>query len=65
MKAELVKNTEKYAGGVFTSRRKRALEPNMASEQPRRRRKTGAKRLANPGDGRIITKTANNSSFTR
>jgi len=41
MKAELVKNTEKYAGGVFTSRRKRALEPNMASEQPRRRRKTG------------------------
>jgi hypothetical protein len=67
MKAELVKNTEKYGGGVFTSGTKRALEPKMASKHLPRRRKTEAdraKRLANPGDGRIITKTAKISSFT-
>jgi hypothetical protein len=67
MKAELVKNTEKYGGSVFTSERKRALEPKMATKHPQRRRKTGAnpeKRLANPGRRKIITKTAKNSSFT-
>jgi hypothetical protein len=42
MKAEHVKNTEKYGGGVFTSGRKRALEPKMATNHPQRRRKTGA-----------------------
>jgi hypothetical protein len=61
MKSELVKNTEKCGGGVFASGRKRSLEPKMATKHPKRRRKTGAnpeKRLASPGDGRIITKMA-------
>jgi hypothetical protein len=31
---------------------------------PEKNRTNRAKRLANPGDGRIITKTAKNSSFT-
>jgi len=44
MKAELVKNNEKYGGGVFTSGGKRALEPKMASKHLQRRRKTGANR---------------------
>ena len=52
MKADNGKNTHNYGGGVFTSGRKRALEPKMATKHPQRRRKTGAnraKRLANPG----------------
>jgi hypothetical protein len=40
MKAELVKNTEKYGGGVFTSGTKMALEPKMASKHFPRREKT-------------------------
>jgi len=66
MKAERVQNTGNYGGGVFTPGRKRALEPKMVSEHPQRRRKTGAnwaKRLANTGGRKIITKTAKNSSF--
>jgi hypothetical protein len=50
MKAELVKNTEKYGGGVFSSGRKRALEPKKPSEHPQCQRKTEGgqeKRLAN------------------
>jgi hypothetical protein len=53
-------------GGVFTSGRKRALEPKMATKHPQRHRKTDAnraKRLANPGMRKIITETAKNSSF--
>jgi hypothetical protein len=48
-------------GGVFTFERKRALAPKMATKHPLCRRKTEAnraKRLANPGGGKIITKTA-------
>jgi hypothetical protein len=61
------KNTGSHGGGAFTSVGKRALERRMASKHLQRQRKpgqTGQKRLANPGDGRIITKTAKNSSFT-
>jgi hypothetical protein len=47
--------------------RKRALEPKLAKKHPLCQSKTEAnqaKRLANPGDGRIIMKTAKNSSLT-
>ena len=40
MKADHGKNTEKYGGGVFTSERKRASEPTMASKHPQCQRKT-------------------------
>jgi hypothetical protein len=53
-------------GGVFTSGRKGALVPKISTKHPQRRRKTDAnqaKRLANPGGRKIITKTAKNSSF--
>jgi hypothetical protein len=63
----MAKTHHNNGGGVFTSERKRALEPKMATKHPLRRRKTEggrAKRLANPGGGKIITKTAKNSSFT-
>jgi hypothetical protein len=63
----MAKTHHNNGGGVFTSERKRALEPKMATKRPLRRRKTEAnraKRLANPGRRKIITKTAKNSSFT-
>jgi hypothetical protein len=41
MKAELVKNIEKYGGGVFTSGRKKALEPKMATKHPNAGEKPG------------------------
>jgi hypothetical protein len=48
-------------------REKRALEPKKPSEHPQCQRKIEGgqvKRLANPAGGKIITKTAKNSSFT-
>jgi hypothetical protein len=53
--------------GVFTSGKKGASEPKKPSEHLQCQRKTEGgqeKRLANPGGGKIITKTAKNSSFT-
>jgi hypothetical protein len=63
----MAKTHHNSGGGVFTSERKMALEPKLATKHSQGRRKTEAnraKRLANPGDGRIITKTAKISSFT-
>lgn len=61
------KNTGNHGGGVFTSGRNRASEPTKATKHPMRRKKTEpnrAKKLAKLGSGKIITKTAKNSSFT-
>jgi hypothetical protein len=58
-------NNGNHRGGVFTSKRKRALGAKRASEHPQRRRKTEAnqaKRLANPGGRKIMTNTVKNSS---
>jgi hypothetical protein len=66
-KPTMAKTHHNNGGGVFTSGRKRDLEPKMATKHPQRRRKAGAnrtKRLANPGGRKIITKTAKNSSST-
>jgi hypothetical protein len=53
-------NNKKHGRGVFTSRRKMALEPTMASKHLPRRTKTEGgleKRLANSGSRQKITKT--------
>jgi hypothetical protein len=66
MKAEHVKtpqNTEEvssHPGKKGNGAKKGTETPPM----PEKNRTNRAKRLANPGDGRIITKMAKNSSFT-
>jgi hypothetical protein len=66
MKAELVKNTEKYGGGVFASGRKWAMGAKKGIETALCQKITGTdwkKVLANPGGRKIVTKRAKNSSF--
>jgi len=63
----MAKTHHNNGGGVFTSGRKMALEPKLATKHPLCQSKTEAnqaKRLANQSRRRIITKTAKNSSFT-
>jgi hypothetical protein len=66
MKAEHVK-TPQNTDEVSSHPGKKGIGAKNGNETPLRRRKTEAnraKRLANPGRRKIITKTAKNSSFT-